>query len=195
MNTVETESTALAVPDRAGFQINSRELETIFKIEESVVYMLRHLNRPLQVATLAARVDLSKSHFTALFKRYVGGTPIDYFIRLRLRQACRLLEDTRMSVKEIGYTLGYDDPFYFSRIFKSFNQIAPSQYRLRKRKTEEAPRRILAGCACSRFMPVENGLRNAIPSGPGPTGSEDLCQPSRTLSESEVRRMTRLRHR
>lgn len=195
MNTVGTESATLAAQDRVGFQINSRELETILKMEESVVYMLQHLNMPLQVATLAARVDLSKSHFTVLFKRYVGGTPIDYFIRLRLRQACRLLEDTRMSVKEIAYTLGYDDPFYFSRIFKSFNQIAPSKYRLRKRKSEEAARRIPAGCSCSRFMPVENGLRNAIPSGQSPTGSEDLCQHSRTLSEREIRRMIRLRHR
>jgi transcriptional regulator GlxA family with amidase domain len=169
MNTVEVESATLTVRDRVGFQINSRELETILKIEESVGYMLQHLNMPLQVATLAARVDLSNSHFTVLFKRYVGGTPIDYFIRLRLRQACRLLEDTRMSVKEIAYTLGYDDPFYFSRIFKSFNHIAPSNYRLRKGKTGEDARRIPAGRSCSRMMPVENGLRNAIPSGQNPT--------------------------
>ncbi|HEV2438254.1 MAG TPA: AraC family transcriptional regulator [Verrucomicrobiae bacterium] len=169
MNTVETEPATLTVRDRVGFQINSRELESILKIDESVGYMLQHLNMPLQVATLAARVDLSKSHFTVLFKRYVGGTPIDYFIRLRLRQACHLLEDTRMSVKEIAYTLGYDDPFYFSRIFKSFNHIAPSNYRLRKGKTEEAARRIPAGRSYSRFMPVENSLRNAIPSGQNPT--------------------------
>lgn len=160
-----TESATVAAQDRVGFQIHSRERETILKIEDSVGYMLQHLNMPLQVATLAARVGLSKSHFTVLFKRYVGGTPMDYFIRLRLRQACRLLEDTRMSVKEIAYTLGYDDPFYFSRIFKSFNQIAPSKYRLRKRKTEEAAQRIPAGCSCSFFMPVENSLPNAISSG------------------------------
>ena len=195
MNTVQTEPATRAIQGRAGFQITSRKLDTILKIEDSVVYMSQHLNMPLQVATLAARVDLSRSHFTVLFKRYVGGTPIDYFIRLRLRQACRLLEETQLSVKEIAYTLGYDDPFYFSRIFKSFNRIAPSKYRLRKRKTEEAARRILAGCACSRFLPVENGLRNAIPSRPSPAGSEGLCQPSRALSEREIRRLTRRRHR
>jgi len=94
--------------------------------------MLRHLNQPLQVSTLAAQVNISQSQFFTLFKRHVGGTPMDYFIRLRLRLACHLLEDTEMSVKAIAYTLGYNDPFYFSRIFKSFNRIAPSKYRLLK---------------------------------------------------------------
>ena len=135
---MKPESAVLAARSHFDLQMNSSELEAVLKIEETIAYMRQHLNEPLRVAALAARGELSKSHFTALFKRYVGSTPIDYFIRMRLRRACRLLEDTQMSVKAIAYTLGYDDPFYFSRIFKSFNQIAPSQYRLRKRKSGEA---------------------------------------------------------
>lgn len=133
---MKPESAVLTAQNHFDLQVDSPKLGAILKIEETIAYMLLHLNEPLRVATLAARAELSKSHFTALFKRYVGSTPIDYFIRLRLRQACRLLESTGMSVKTVAYTLGYDDPFYFSRIFKAFVRISPSEYRLREHKTE-----------------------------------------------------------
>jgi AraC family transcriptional regulator, arabinose operon regulatory protein len=103
------------------------------KIEQSIAYMNQHLNRPLQVATLAALAGMSPSHYTAVFKRQTGYAPIDYFIRLRMGEACRLLEVTVLSVKEIAATLGYDDPFYFSRIFKTVNGAAPTDYRASRR--------------------------------------------------------------
>jgi AraC-like DNA-binding protein len=132
MNTVETEQPSLAIQNYGDPLMESRELEAIRKIEECIAYMMRHLDRPLQASTLAAQANISPSHFFFLFKRYVGSTPMDYFIRLRLQCACRLLEKTEMSIKAIAYTLGYNDPYYFSRIFKSFNRITPSQYRLLK---------------------------------------------------------------
>src|SRR5690349_3984430 len=51
------------------------------KIEESIAYMARNLNRPLQVSTLASLVNVSPSHYFALFKRHTGRAPIDYFTR------------------------------------------------------------------------------------------------------------------
>ena len=132
MNLIEAEPPRLATWNDVHPRTPSRELEAVRKIEESIAYMMRHLDRPLQAATLAAQANISLSHFFTLFKRYVGSTPMDYFIRLRLRRACHLLENTEMSVKAIAYTLGYEDPYYFSRIFKSFNRISPSKYRLLK---------------------------------------------------------------
>ena len=107
------------------------EAENLRKIARSIAYMSCHLDQPLQVAGLAAQVNISPSHYFALFKRHTGSAPIDYFIRLRMRHACRLLAETAMNVKEVAAALGYDDPFYFSRVFKSVNQVAPSDYRAR----------------------------------------------------------------
>jgi AraC-like DNA-binding protein len=100
------------------------------KILHSVEYMKHHLEKTLSVAALAAMANFSASHFTALFKQHTGYAPIDYFIRLRMHHACQLLDTTSLSVKEISTMVGYDDPFYFSRMFKSLNEIAPSDYRL-----------------------------------------------------------------
>ncbi len=140
MKTVEIEAPRLAIQNDGAWRAESGESEAVRKIEDSIAYMLRHLDEPLQVATLAARASISPSHFFALFKRQVGCAPIDYFIRLRMQQACRLLDETTLSVKEVAATLGYDDPFYFSRLFKSVNQVAPSEYRLLKNGAKQAVR-------------------------------------------------------
>jgi AraC-like DNA-binding protein len=100
------------------------------KIAQSIEYMKQHLARPLHISTLAALSNLSASHYTALFKRHTGYAPIDYFIRLRMHQACQLLDTTDLSVKEISARLGYADAFYFSRVFKAVNEASPSDYRL-----------------------------------------------------------------
>ena len=91
-----------------------------------------HLDQPLQVAKLAALENVSASHYFALFKSRTGRSPIDYFIHLRMRRACELLRETSLSIKEIAAELGYDDPFYFSRIFKSVNHVAPREYRVHR---------------------------------------------------------------
>jgi AraC-like DNA-binding protein len=113
---------------------------TVLRIEQSIAYMAQHLDQPLQVATLAALANISPSHFFALFKRRIGSAPMDYFTRLRMQRARDLLDVTAASVKEIAATLGYNDPFYFSRVFKSVNQIAPSEYRVMSKERNEALR-------------------------------------------------------
>jgi transcriptional regulator GlxA family with amidase domain len=172
MKTCEIRQRTLALPD-VDSRTNSREAREIRKIEESIGYMMRHLDRSLRVSTLATEVNISPSHFFYLFKRHVGSTPIDYFIRLRLRHACHLLEETEMSVKAIAYTLGYDDPFYFSRIFKSVHRMAPSKYRLQKRRAREDNQGLPVNHMFSRFVPVDRGFRSATlltrPPTPPPT--------------------------
>lgn len=108
---------------------SSTESEGERKIQQSIAYMRQHFNEPLQVARLATLVNVSPSHYFALFKRRTGCAPIDYFIRLRMRRACDLLMATSLNVKEVAAALGYEDPFYFSRVFKSVNRVAPSEYR------------------------------------------------------------------
>ena len=105
------------------------ESDTVEKIEQTIGYMMDHLDQPLQVTTLAAMACVSPSHYFALFKRRTGCAPMDYFTRLRMEQARKLLDSTSRSVKEVAAALGYDDPFYFSRVFKAVNRVAPSYYR------------------------------------------------------------------
>jgi AraC-like DNA-binding protein len=103
------------------------------RISQTIAYMKQHLNQPLQLNSLAAMSNLSRSRYTELFKQQAGYAPIEYFIRLRMHQACQLFDTTHHSVKVVAATLGYTDPLYFSRVFRSVNDLTPTEYRkLRK---------------------------------------------------------------
>ncbi|HMP81577.1 MAG TPA: AraC family transcriptional regulator [Verrucomicrobiota bacterium] len=109
--------------------VDNSETDVADRVARSIAYMSRHLNQPLQVSVLAAQANVSASHYFALFKRCTGCAPIDYFTRMRIQRACELIETTELSVKAVATELGYDDPFYFSRVFKSVTGIAPSDFR------------------------------------------------------------------
>lgn len=97
------------------------------RVDLVVRHMTQHLTQPLRIAALSAIAGVSTSHFFALFRSVTGFSPIDFFIRLRMEHACRLLREQGLSVKETAAVLGYDDPFYFSRLFKQVVGIAPSK--------------------------------------------------------------------
>jgi AraC-like DNA-binding protein len=99
------------------------------RISRTLAYMKEHLGQPLQLDTLAGLANLSRSRYAGLFKQQTGFAPIDYFNRLRMHRACQWLDTTDESVKAIASRLGYADPLYFSRVFRSVTELSPMAYR------------------------------------------------------------------
>lgn len=103
--------------------------DTVEKVAQCIVHMSEHLDQPLRVADLAALASLSAAHFTVLFKEQTGCSPRDYLHLLRIHRACQLLHGTVLPVKDIAARLGYQDQFHFSRQFKAFQGVSPTDYR------------------------------------------------------------------
>jgi AraC-like DNA-binding protein len=127
------------------------QLDATARVGRALTYMLQNLDKPLQVSTLAALANISSSHFFALFKQMTGSPPLDYFTQLRMHQACRLLDSSTARVKEVAAALGYDDPFYFSRVFKAVHNVPPSRYRAAQANLARVARRPRG------FLPAEDG--------------------------------------
>lgn len=98
-------------------------------LRDTLEYLRRNLDQRLTLDDMAAHANLSKSHFLRLFKEQTGYSPMDYYIHLKVQHACMLLTSTRQTVRQISLTVGYDDPYYFSRIFKKIAGLSPSRYR------------------------------------------------------------------
>jgi AraC family transcriptional regulator of arabinose operon len=103
--------------------------DAVNKVAETIIYMSDHLDEPLRVPALARMASLSPAYFGELFKEQTGCSPRDYLHLLRIHRACRMLQGTELNVKEIAGRLGYQDQFHFSRQFKAFQGLSPSDYR------------------------------------------------------------------
>ena len=92
-------------------------------------YMRDNIEQSLNLEELAALCNLSKFHFAHKYKALTGYSPLQHFTHLKIEHACHLLDSTDLSVGEIAFQLGYDDPLYFSRVFKRVIGLSPSSYR------------------------------------------------------------------
>lgn len=87
-------------------------------------------------AYYAGMLKISVSRFNHLFRECVGVSPYAYYVNLRITNACRLLEDTDLKMKEIAEKCGYENALYFGQAFKKTIGMTPSMYR-RKNKTKK----------------------------------------------------------
>ncbi|MDR2144177.1 MAG: AraC family transcriptional regulator [Treponema sp.] len=82
----------------------------------------------INLSSIAKQIGLSVSHLNEIFKTYTSMTPYQYFIQLKINKAESLLEND-ISVKEAAYNLGFNDQFYFSRLFKNKTGVTPSEWK------------------------------------------------------------------
>lgn len=99
------------------------------RIADSIHYLSSHLDLTIALKELAEQANFSPTHYSFLFKKVTGFSPMDFFIRLKVQKACQYLDTTEATVKEIARSLGYNDPYYFSRVFHKVMQYYPSEYR------------------------------------------------------------------
>lgn len=84
-----------------------------------------------QIASIYENIPLSKPYFTTLFRQSTGMTPLQYLTEKRMENAKKLLlqkEELRLSIGEIADMCGYNDIYYFSRIFKKHTGLSPTQW-------------------------------------------------------------------
>lgn len=89
-----------------------------------------------KIAEYAKMSNLSQGHFEALFKRATGNTPHKHIENTRIKKSCELLEKSFLSVSEISRSIGYNDPLYFSKVFKKHTGVSPTEYRKNLKSTE-----------------------------------------------------------
>lgn len=99
------------------------------EIDKAAAYFNEHFSEAINIETYAEELHVSISWFIRNFKQYTGFTPMQYILSKRIYNAEALLHNTQYNITEIAQIVGYDNPLYFSRIFKKIKGISPSEYR------------------------------------------------------------------
>ena len=106
------------------------------QIERAAAYFNENYNTKISIDDYAESLHISTNWFIHNFKQYAGMSPAQYILSLRMVNAQSLLERTTYNIKEISEIVGYENPLYFSRVFKKEIGKSPAQYR-KERATEE----------------------------------------------------------
>lgn len=99
------------------------------EIEYARHYFNEHYNKPFSIQDYAQSRNMSVCYFQRNFKQIVNYTPMQYLLTIRVNNAASLLETTDYSMAEISAIVGYEDPLYFSRLFRKIKGMSPSNYR------------------------------------------------------------------
>lgn len=102
-------------------------------ISRAIEFFKANLSRNVTLAEVADHLGFSSSHCSFLFRSRTGYAPLEYFSRLRIQRACQYLDLTELRIKEIASSLGYDDPYYFSRVFNKVMGLSPRKYKEHKK--------------------------------------------------------------
>ncbi|HKL86379.1 MAG TPA: response regulator [Treponemataceae bacterium] len=107
-------------------------------IKKAKIYIDSHFSdSDISLHVVASEVNVSPNHFSTIFSQEAGETFIEYLTCVRIEHAKRLLKTTRMKSADIAYESGFNDPHYFSFMFKKKTGISPREFRAVKNQSTE----------------------------------------------------------
>lgn len=114
--------------DSHEFSFKSREKKEL--VEGITKYLNENYVQDISLYTLSKNMYLSPVYISKIFKEVMGDSPINYLIQIRLSKSKELLESSELSIKTIAKMVGYDDPYYFSKLYKKYYGISPNKTRV-----------------------------------------------------------------
>ncbi|HMR18443.1 MAG TPA: AraC family transcriptional regulator [Sphingobacterium sp.] len=98
-------------------------------VEQAIYFLKANIDSRVGLPEIASSVHLSVSHLSKLFKSRTGYSPVAYLNHLKIQRACYLLQFSNKRISLISYELGFEDQYYFSRLFKEHMGVSPLHYR------------------------------------------------------------------
>lgn len=110
---------------------NNKSMKHLLK--SAVEYLEAHYNEPITLNDLSEALYVSPFYLSRMFKKELNKNFVDYLNEIRIRKAKELLTDARYKTYEVAEAVGISDPHYFSKLFKKYEGITPTEYKDRQK--------------------------------------------------------------
>ena len=107
-------------------------------IQEAVYFIHDNYMRPISLKDICKYMDVSPQYLIRVFKKKLNRSPLQYLNNFRVSRAKDMLKYTSLSIKEISYEIGIQNPFYFCRLFKKIEGMTPSEFRKKELELSSA---------------------------------------------------------
>lgn len=98
-----------------------------YLVNHAIYYLENHHTQEITLEQLADTLYVSPTYLSKVFKESTGMSPINYLIQVRLKHAKELLANEQLTIREISQAVGYQDAYHFSKLFKKYYGVSPSQ--------------------------------------------------------------------
>lgn len=98
------------------------------RLAPAIFFVQQNYSQRISSDTMARICDMSASHFSRAFKKQYNLTFQEFLLRFRVFQACKFLNTPAANIADVAYCVGFSDPSYFTRVFKRYIGVAPSEF-------------------------------------------------------------------
>lgn len=115
--------------------LNNKSIKVILR--KAIDYINGHYAQPVTLNEVAEHTFVTTFYISRMFKKELGTSFVDYLNEIRVEKAKELLKDVKYKSYEVASLVGISDPHYFSRLFKKYSGVSPSEYRLTLKPVEQ----------------------------------------------------------
>lgn len=108
---------------------DARRMAESSLVDSILYFMQQNLDQPPSLSALCQSFSLGRTYLCQVFRDVTGNSPVDYWINLKIREAKRLIREGNMNITQIAGVLGYSSIHHFTRMFKRFVGISPTDYK------------------------------------------------------------------
>jgi len=110
---------------------NDSNVQVESYVKQALKIIHNQYDTPLRVGDIAQKLNLNRSYFYKIFKEYTGYSIKDYILKIKMEKSADLLLNPEFSIFEVSNSVGFSDSLAFSKSFKKYFKLSPSDYRLK----------------------------------------------------------------
>ena len=103
-------------------------------LDEAKAYVQENVHKKIMLQDVANHINISSSYLSSFFKKTYNKNFVDYINEVKVKHACDLIQSGKYKIYEISYMMGFENAYYFTKVFKKYIGVTPREYQTKTKK-------------------------------------------------------------